>query len=54
MSELPKHIVDQMRELIREGKSADEIAFMMRVSRVVVEFEIERVNTTEKRVATTR
>jgi hypothetical protein len=48
MTELPEHIRFQMRRLIAEGKSAEEIAFMMRLDPKVVDSEIERLNTTKK------
>jgi hypothetical protein len=48
MTELPEHIRFQLRRLIEEGKPAEEIAFMMRLDRKVVDSEIERFNTTKK------
>jgi hypothetical protein len=51
MTTLPKHILAQLHRLIAEGVPADEIAFMMRLSREVVDAEIERFNTTKRKVA---
>ena len=42
MTKLPEHIMAQLRHLIAEGLPADKIAFMMRLSREVVDAEIER------------
>ncbi len=48
MNKLPEHVVAQLHRLIEEGLPADQIAFMMRLSREMVESEIERFNTTKK------
>lgn len=48
MNDLPPHIAAQLHRLIEEGLPADEIAFMMRLSREFVEAEISRINTTRK------
>lgn len=42
---LPEHIEAQLHRLIAEGLPADQIAFMMRLSREVVD---EAINTTRK------
>jgi DNA-directed RNA polymerase specialized sigma24 family protein len=49
MTTLPKHIETQLHRLIREGLPADEIAFVMRLSRETVESEMSRLNTTGKK-----
>ena len=46
---MPRNILQQTRELIREGKHAEEIACMMRLSRKIVDAEIDRFRTTEQR-----
>jgi hypothetical protein len=53
MNKLPEHIEVQLNGLIDAGKSVDEIAFMMRLSRETVESAIEarRVNTTKEEPA---
>lgn len=48
MTELPEHVRKQLRLLIEEGLPADEIAFMMQLSREVVEAEIERAANARK------
>jgi hypothetical protein len=55
MKKLPVHIEEQLNRLIDEGMPADEITFMMRLSRDVVDSAIEarRLNTTRP-IATTR
>jgi DNA-binding NarL/FixJ family response regulator len=46
MTTLPDHIVEQLNQLIDEGKSTKEIAFMMRLTRETVESaKRERRNT---------
>ena len=54
MTDLPEHIRTQLRELIEEGLPAEQIAFMMRLDREVVESEIMRLNTTNKNAPTPR
>jgi hypothetical protein len=49
MNTLPKHILAELHRLIGEGLPAEQIAFMMRLSREVVDAEIERFNTTKKK-----
>jgi hypothetical protein len=45
MKTLPKHIDEQLHRLIAESLPADEISFMMRLDRKVVE---EAINTTRE------
>ncbi len=52
MKRLPDHILEQLDQLIDEGKSTEEIAFLMRLSRETVESaRRERLNTTSAGVA---
>ncbi len=46
MTDIPRHILEQLHQLIEEGLPAKQIAFMMRLDEAVVRGEIERVNTT--------
>jgi hypothetical protein len=48
MKKLPEHIAAQLRRLIAEGLPADEIAFMLRLDKRVVE---EAINTTKNQPA---
>jgi hypothetical protein len=45
---LPEDVVRMLRELISVGKSAEEIAFMMRLDIDVVKAEMRRLNTTKE------
>jgi len=55
MNKLPEHIEEQLNQLIDEGMPVDKIAFMMRLSREVVESAIkERHLNTTRPIATTR
>ncbi len=50
-AKLPEHIEEQLHRLIAEGLPVDEIAFMMRLDKRVVE---EAINTTRQPVAAKR
>lgn len=47
MTDLPEDTLKMLRELIAEGKPADEIAFMMRLSLERVREEMKRVTSTK-------
>ena len=46
MTDLPQHILEQLRQLIDEKVPIEEICFLMDLSQEIVEAEIERLNTT--------
>ena len=48
MNDLPEDTKRMLDELIAEGKSAEEIAFMLRLDVELVEAEIRRVTTTKE------
>ena len=47
MSDIPDNIRQELRTLIEEGLSVDQIAFMMRLSPETVQEEMAAVNTTK-------
>ena len=48
--ELPQHILEELRAQLAEGKSAKEIAFMMRLDEGFVSNEIARANTPARHI----
>jgi hypothetical protein len=48
MTDLPEETLRMLRELLAEGKSEDEIAFMLRLDVEVVRDESRRLNTTKE------
>ena len=54
MNKLPEHVEAQLHRLIEEELSVEQIAFMMRLDREIVESEIERLNTTKRKTTKNR
>jgi len=54
MKALPEHIQEELHRLIREGLPAEQIAFMMRLSRETVESEMSRINNPDNTPSPTR
>ena len=54
MNKLPDHIQAQLRRLIAEGLPAEQIAFMMRLSREIVDAEIRQGTDTVRAKEVTR